>query len=183
MSEVQLYALSPTVRDAKILNVVAALQDTWDEIDAYELGGRKRVQELDSAPSDEELLRSFAVAVEIYFKKLETELLIEFPETVVVAGMDNYFNDDDIELIDAENSTAFIFPVFQPLSAQNLDIYNGIVRGARETLIDLVNTRDEAGINQMREVLLETIVNGSIVSEWVDDFMYSQYLANGVDLD
>lgn len=165
---------SPLIRDAKIQNVLAALQDTWDDINDFELAGRKRVLELEIPPSDELLLRSFAVAVEIYLKKLETELLIDFPDTVVVAGIEDYFSNDEIELIDAKNSTLFTFPVFQPLSGQNLEIYEGIVEGARETLFDLINTRNEAGIDAMRKDLLETLVNGELVSEWVDAFIFGQ---------
>lgn len=167
----------PTISEAKIQNVLAALQGTWDAINDYELTGKKRVQELKIQPNNELLLRSFAVAVEIYFKKLETELLIEFPDTMVVAGMDGYFSNDDIELIDAENSTTFLFPVLQPLSGHSLDIYNGIVKDARETLVGLRKANDEAGVAEMRKDLLEILVNGALVSEWIDAFMYSQFLA------
>lgn len=177
MSEVTRDTSLPTARHTKIQNVLAALQDTWDAIDDYELNGRNRVQELKDLPSDELLLRSFAVAVEIQFKKRETELLIDFPETVVVAGIDGYFDNDDIELIDAENSNAFMFPAFQPLSGQNLETYNGIVKGAREAMFDLINKKNEAGIAEMRTDLLETLVNGDLVSDWVHAFISSQLLA------
>ncbi|KAE9973642.1 hypothetical protein Vi05172_g2924 [Venturia inaequalis] len=171
------------IREAKIQNVLAALQDTWDAINDFELAGRKRVLELEIPPSDELLLRSFAVIVEIYFKKLETELLIDFPDTTVVADIHDYFNNDNIELIDAENSDAFMFPVFQPLSGQNLEIYDGIVKGAREAMFDLMNTKNEAGIADMRKELLETLINGDLVSEWVDAFISSQPLAERQESD